>query len=141
MCRLHTLMEILMKRFPLVTLGLLAAVAAGTALAADEKNATPAGMPHTMMHEKMFKDTDTDGDGFITKEEWQAKGDKMFSEIDANHDGKISKDEMKAHHDMKRAEWEKHKAEHEEKVEEHKEKVKAKADKKAADAAAPADKK
>lgn len=129
-----------MKLLPLATLSLFAAFAAGTALAADEKPTAPAGAPHGMGHEKMFKETDTDGDGSLSKDEWNAKGDKMFDEIDANHDGKISKDEMKAHHDMKHAEWEKHKAEHQEKMEEHKEKVKAKADKKATDAAS-ADKK
>lgn len=108
-----------MKTTTLSALTLVLALTAGSAFATEEAKPMPpkGGMPP---HEHMFKETDTDGDGSITKDEWKAKGDKMFDEMDANHDGKLTKDEMKAHRDMKHAEWEKRKAERMEKMEEHK---------------------
>ncbi len=98
----------------LSALTLMLAFAAGSALAADANTTTPVkGGTPPMMHggEHHFKELDTNGDGFISKAEWTAKGDKMFAEIDANHDGKISPEEMKAYHDAKFAEMEKHRAE------------------------------
>ncbi len=94
---------------------LVLALAAGSAYAADAPS-EPKGGEHHRMGGHMFKETDTNSDGLISKDEWTAKGDKMFSDIDANKDGKLSQDEMKAHHDAKRAEWEKRKAEHAEKA-------------------------
>ena len=45
--------------------------------------------------QKTFDELDTDGDGFITKEEWDEAGQdsSMFDIIDVNSDGKISKEE------------------------------------------------
>jgi len=57
--------------------------------------------------EEMFKKLDTDGDGFISKEEFLAspraqenkeKAEARFTELDTNKDGKLSKEEMAAGH-------------------------------------------
>lgn len=47
----------------------------------------------------MFEKMDTDKDGKISKQEWQAHHDKMFTELDADGDGSVTKDEMKAMHE------------------------------------------
>ena len=86
---------------------ILAALAAATALtAASALAAAPVATDApASSHFSLPKDLDTNGDGFVSKDEWRARGDKMFEEMDANHDGKISADEMKAHSEAKRAEW------------------------------------
>lgn len=50
------------------------------------------------MHGKMLEKIDTDNDGKISKQEWQAHHDERFAELDADKDGAISQDEFKAHH-------------------------------------------
>lgn len=45
----------------------------------------------------MFKKVDTDGDGFISRAEFDAKHNEKFKKMDADGDGKISQDEAKAH--------------------------------------------
>ncbi len=50
------------------------------------------------MHAKMLEKIDTDKDGKISKQEWQAHHDLKFTELDADKDGAISQDEFKAHH-------------------------------------------
>ena len=52
---------------------------------------------HKAMEEAMFTKMDTNGDGYISKEEHDAYAAKMFAEADTNGDGKISKDEMHAY--------------------------------------------
>jgi len=85
-------------------LALVAAMAFGTAaMAADT---TPAAAPATAAapvkadHEGKFAKADTNNDGFISKEEFQAahmeRSAKVFDMMDTNHDGKLSKDELKA---------------------------------------------
>lgn len=57
---------------------------------------------HKMEHKmggKMFEESDTDGDGKISKAEWVASAEKRFGEIDADGDGAVTKEEMKAHHE------------------------------------------
>lgn len=39
---------------------------------------------------------DTDGDGFVTKDEFMKSQEDRFADMDSNKDGKISSDEMKA---------------------------------------------
>jgi len=41
---------------------------------------------------------DTDGDGMVSKAEYDANHDKHFKELDSNGDGKLSPDEMRAGH-------------------------------------------
>ena len=122
-----------MKKITVSALSLVIALAAGSAFANDHEMPMPPkdGMNHEKMGGKMFQENDTDGDGFISKAEWTAKGDKMFSETDGNGDGKISKEEMKAKHENHRA---KMKERHEEKAgmkEERREKMKEHMEKKA----------
>ena len=45
----------------------------------------------------MFGRADTNGDGFVSKEEFAAGRDKMFAKFDANGDGKLAHDEMPKH--------------------------------------------
>mgnify|MGYP002413072438 CR=1 FL=1 len=42
----------------------------------------------------MFERADTDGDGFVSKQEFAATRDTMFQRIDANKDGVLSQDEL-----------------------------------------------
>lgn len=109
-----------MKKMTVSALSLMIALAAGAAFAAEE-HAPPAKgdkPPHEggQHHGKMFKKTDTNSDGAIGKDEWEAKGDKMFKEMDANGDGKITQDEMKSHHEKKREEWKEKREERKEKM-------------------------
>lgn len=52
--------------------------------------------PGMKKHGMMFEKMDTDKDGKISKQEWQAHHEKMFSELDGDSDGSITKEEMKA---------------------------------------------
>ncbi len=45
-----------------------------------------------------FKEMDTNGDGAISKKEFDAFHEARFKEMDLNHDGKITKDEIEAMH-------------------------------------------
>lgn len=56
------------------------------------------GQMHGQMEEQMFKEVDTNGDGAISKAEFNAFQAKQFKSMDANGDGKISHDEMEAGH-------------------------------------------
>ncbi len=57
--------------------------------------------------EAMFKQIDTNGDGYISRDEHEAFAKKMFDEADTNHDGKLSMEEFSAakkrEHDMMKA--------------------------------------
>lgn len=92
-----------MKPSTLAAIGLALTLAAGNALAADAPAKAPQGGPSERPNH--FAMTDSNHDGFISKDEWRAQGDKMFAEADANNDGKISEDEMKAVHEKHHAEW------------------------------------
>lgn len=122
-----------MKKLTLTTLSLIATLAAGSALA-EEHGTPPKDGHHKGMHEHMFKKTDSNGDGAISKEEWTAKGDQMFKEIDANADGKLAHEEMKAHHEKKREAWKERREERKEKLDEKKGAVKEKLEEKKAPA-------
>jgi len=95
-----------MKSLPAI----LAALALTTAAYAEDKPAaaTPAATPAA--HEKkspeeVFKKLDTDGDGFISLDEFKAsprgqkdpaKAEEAFKKADTNGDGKLSLEEFKA---------------------------------------------
>ncbi len=139
-----------MKKTIVSALSLALTLAAGSALAADMDAKMPPKGDEGMKHHPMFKEADTNDDGFLSKDEWKAKGDKMFSEIDTNNDGKISPDEMKAHHEKRREMMKEHREERHEKMGEMKEKMgemkekmgermKERMEKKAGDAAPAAD--
>ena len=54
------------------------------------------GMHHGGMYRMMFVLMDTDGDGTLSLEEFQAAHAKIFKAIDANKDGKVTFEEMQA---------------------------------------------
>lgn len=61
-----------------------------------------------------FKEADTNGDGFLTKEEMQ-KGqqkrlDEMFERTDLDKDGKLSKEEMEKGREEMKKRWKERKA-------------------------------
>lgn len=95
-----------------LTLGVLAAV---PAMAEDAKHdgAHAAGV-------EMKNPADTDGDGFLSRAEFDAANAKRFAEMDSDSDGKISKDEHKAHREAKKAEWKEKRQEWKEKRAERK---------------------
>jgi Ca2+-binding EF-hand superfamily protein len=47
----------------------------------------------------MFKEMDTNGDGVISRAEFDAFYNRRFKQLDANGDGMITADEMRAAHD------------------------------------------
>lgn len=54
---------------------------------------------------------DSDKDGKVSKAEWSAKGDAMFNESDTNRDGFITRDEAQAFHAKRMEKWKAKKAE------------------------------
>jgi hypothetical protein len=52
------------------------------------------GQHHGQMDGMMFKKLDSDGDGVISKAEFNAFNTKHFKKLDANKDGKITPDEL-----------------------------------------------
>ena len=56
------------------------------------------GQMHGQMAEQMFKEVDTNGDGAISRAEFNAYQSRQFKRMDANGDGKISHAEMDAGH-------------------------------------------
>ncbi len=48
-----------------------------------------------------LKEMDTNGDGVITKKEFDAFHDARFKELDLNHDDKVTRDEIEALHQKK----------------------------------------
>ena len=53
------------------------------------------GMPGPMMR-IIFALIDTDSDGTISLQEWQAAHERIFKAMDANKDGKVTLDEMQS---------------------------------------------
>ena len=54
------------------------------------------GMGKVQMEDAMFKRMDTNGDGHVSKAEFNAFNAKRFKEMDANKDGKVTREEMDA---------------------------------------------
>ena len=53
----------------------------------------------------MMRMADTNGDGSITRAEFDAALEARFAKMDANGDGVVTQDERKAARDAMRAEW------------------------------------
>ncbi len=98
-------------KLTLIAATALSLVAAGAALAADEKQA---GEPGGMMHHKGAKleSLDIDKDGAISKDEFLAPSIEKFNEIDTDKDGKLSNTEIEA----RRAAWQEKMKERREKM-------------------------
>ena len=58
--------------------------------------AGPGGQHREQMGDKIFKEMDGNGDGEVTRAEFDAAHARRFKEMDANSDGKITRDEMGA---------------------------------------------
>ncbi len=56
----------------------------------------PAPAQHGDMAAKIFEKMDADGDGVVTKKEFDAFSNQRFNDLDANHDGKITRQELDA---------------------------------------------
>ncbi len=56
-------------------------------------------MHHGAYEEDVFKEMDKNGDGVISKKEFDAYHSAQFKKFDLNHDGKITREEMDAVHD------------------------------------------
>jgi hypothetical protein len=94
--------------YRLLTLGVLTALALGASPAGAEEKLTPGGAgPGDGKMMRPMK-ADTNGDGFLTKDEMIAahrkRLDEMFAKTDANKDGKLSREEMKAGRERMKAE-------------------------------------
>lgn len=76
---------------------------------AEEGPGGPKGMHKGAGH--FIEKVDSDKDGKVSRAEFQAKGDAMFKEADSNNDGFITKDEAEASHAKRRAKWQARKAE------------------------------
>jgi hypothetical protein len=69
----------------------------GTTLAHADTDASH-GKMDGKMQEKMFKAMDTNSDGMVTMDEFNAFHAKKFKELDVNGNGQITLEEMKAGH-------------------------------------------
>ena len=61
--------------------------------------------------EHFMKKIDADKDGKVSKAEWTAKGDTMFNESDTDKDGFITRDEAQAFRAKRMEKWKAKKAE------------------------------
>jgi len=77
------------------------ALAGVTLAAAVEASARPGKQPFTG---EMFDAADADGDGAMTRAEFDAQRAARFADIDADGDGALSQDELAAHREAKWAE-------------------------------------
>ena len=81
-----------MRKVLFAAVGLAAlAGAAGLALAQDEEG------PHHR-HDMLFQ-ADTNNDGALTRQEFDAGRAAMFTRMDANNDGQLAREEMRRMHD------------------------------------------
>lgn len=96
-----------MKKSMFLVLGSVMALSLSQAYANDEK----AGPGKGSRLSENFKISDSNSDGFVSHDEFRARGDQMFKDIDTNSDGKLSPDEMREHHKQQFQKWKSHRAE------------------------------
>lgn len=78
---------------------LLCASSLSWAATDDGQAMAPADKAGKQQHmQQRLKEIDTNGDGNISKAEFQAQGDKKFTKMDSNGDGQISPEERKHMH-------------------------------------------
>ncbi len=95
-----------MKKF--LATGAVLMLLASPALAQDK----PAPDGQKPPRHGMFEQADSDGDGKVSKAEFQAQQEKFFADTDKNSDGTITRDEMKARREAMREKFKAWKAEH-----------------------------
>jgi Ca2+-binding EF-hand superfamily protein len=64
----------------------------------DASVANPHSQSHGEMDRMVFNKLDTNGDGFISRKEFDAYNAKHFKELDTNKDGKLSLEELQGGH-------------------------------------------
>lgn len=77
----------------MLVLSVAGIVLSTSAFASDKKH--EGREDHQYRHEEMFKETDVDNDGKISKQEFTAKSEKHFDQMDKNKDGYLTQDEIK----------------------------------------------
>jgi|GEM_PF-522051 len=84
------------KRFTYLAAASCFALGVNLAHADGEKCDTPmhANQHHGLMDEMTFKKLDTNGDGVISRKEFNAFNARHFKELDTNKDGKLSLEEL-----------------------------------------------
>ncbi len=70
---------------------------------------------------KMFKKADKDGDGAISRDEFNAMHEDRFNRMDANGDGKITEDEAKASRDKIQEKMKEHREKRQDRIEDRRE--------------------
>lgn len=90
------------------TAAILSAVLFASPVLAEEGVVKHEGGKHHGKHMEQF---DTDKDGKISKAEHMAMANDRFAKMDTNGDGFVTKEEGKAHWEAKRAQWQAKKAE------------------------------
>lgn len=84
-----------MKKYSIALSG---AILAGYAVFAEQPADMPARKGPESMPVRMFGAMDSNKDGRISREEWQAHHEQRFTEMDADKDGSVSADELREHH-------------------------------------------
>jgi hypothetical protein len=88
-------------KMTIVYLAAASCFALNTSLAHAEGEACDKNMPgkhHGEMDEMMFKKLDTNGDGVISRKEFNAFNARHFKELDTNKDGKLTLEELQGGH-------------------------------------------
>jgi Ca2+-binding EF-hand superfamily protein len=92
---------VLMK--PMITLVSIIALSAASSAFAHEHNEDIKGWV-----DHYFQQVDTEGNGYISKDEFLEHAERKFDAMDTNHDGKLSKQEMMQYKLKEQAEWRQH---------------------------------